>query len=125
MIHTNLLLVGIKSHSLANQVTAFPAPHIEWHFKAYNKNALVQLLCPLSEWVLTLKLHVSRTVIKRRFICTRTENALLMIGTPGIVRVCQQSVSGQCVRSSRGATDLIEAPMFLRIVVRRIIKAAQ
>lgn len=47
VVHTNLLLLGIETHPLANEVLAALAPDIEWHLKTDDKDALVQLLGPL------------------------------------------------------------------------------
>ena len=57
VIHANLLLLGIESHALANQMIAVSTPHIKWHLKADDQYTLVQLLCPLPEGMLPTELR--------------------------------------------------------------------
>ena len=61
VVHSNLLLLGIESHAFPNEVIAASAPDIEWHFESYDKDPLIQFLCPLSERVLAPELQMQRS----------------------------------------------------------------
>ena len=56
-VGANLLFLGVKAHALAYEVVAATTPHVERHLKAYDKNPLVQLLCPLPQRMLATELH--------------------------------------------------------------------
>jgi len=84
VVHPNLLLLSVETHPLANDVLAALAPDIEWHLKADDEDALVQLLGPLPERVLPSKLQQHINL------------AQLWLLLPNI---CQSSLQGRCDRS--------------------------
>lgn len=59
VVGANLLLLSIEAHTLANEVVALAAPHVEGHLKADDKDPLVQLFGTLTQRVLALLLHIA------------------------------------------------------------------
>ena len=57
VVVADLLLLSIEPHSLANQVLAALAPHVEGHLEPDDQNALIKLLGPLSQRMLALLLQ--------------------------------------------------------------------
>lgn len=53
----DLLLLRVETHALADEMAAAVAPDIEGHLEADYQDALVELLCTLSQRMLALKLH--------------------------------------------------------------------
>jgi hypothetical protein len=60
--HTHLFL-GIEADTLANEVVALAAPHVEGHLKPDDKNPLAKLLCAFPQWVLPIELRCEETAL--------------------------------------------------------------